>query len=65
MIKILFWGLRNIRDINSIFVGREKIKICIQIGDTNFESNSFDKNFANDNFLVIHRKVQIVSKNNV
>lgn len=40
-------------------MGREKCRICIQIGDTAFESNPIDKNFANDNFLIIHKKEQI------
>lgn len=47
------------REPNSIFVGREKARICIQIGDTAFESNPIDKTFTNDNFLIIHKKEHI------
>lgn len=64
-LEIIFWGLRNIKLNNSVFFGREKIKICVQIGDKTFESNTIDKFFTNDNFLNIHQKISIVSQFNV
>jgi hypothetical protein len=46
----------------SIFDGKERMKISIQIGDSTFESAPTEMNFSNDNFIIIHKRESIVSK---
>ncbi|CAF0876645.1 unnamed protein product [Brachionus calyciflorus] len=58
-LEIIFWGLRNTKLNNSVLFGREKIKICVQIGDQTFYSNTIEKFFSNDNFLNIYQKHSI------
>ena len=42
---------------------KQKFKICIQIGDCIYESNSMHINFENENFLFVHKNETIVIKN--
>ena len=60
-IEILFWGLRNIRNVSRFSLMHEKLFVVIEIGDKIFNSNFIENNVRNDNFIMNRARYEIVS----
>lgn len=60
-IEILFWGLRNVRNVSRFSLMQEKLFVVIEIGDMIFNSTFIEKNFGNDNFIMNRARHEIVS----
>jgi len=58
--KILYWGLRNLKEYGYIMFGQKKLCVRIEIGDKVLESNIIENLAPNVNFTLTHRKHSIV-----
>ena len=60
-LEILFWGLRNLKEIDFINLGlRTKLSLDVEIGALKpFESNFLDKCSTNENFTITHGKARL------
>lgn len=61
MLEILFWGLRDLRNVRKLSVARERFTVIIEIGDKAFSSTPIETNMNSDNFKSSRFKSEIVS----
>lgn len=61
MLEILFWGLRDLRNVRKLSVARERFTVIIEIGDKAFTSTPIETSRNSDNFKSSRFKSEIVS----
>ena len=60
-LEILYWGLRSVKQLNTVLFSQDKLLIRIEIGTTVYKSSTIDRHYVNDNFQQTHQKHKIVS----
>ena len=62
-LEILYWGLRNLKNVHKFSFAREGFLIFIEIGDQIFNSTFINAKHGSDNFKKSSFKYEIVSLN--